>query len=802
MKKLWFAGAMALLLVFLLASPVLGMYYAYIYIKETAGNAYTNVPLMVTANVSQLAAGQFISSTGLDTRVLTGDGYAQTHMLADDKILFVTDLAAHEDKTLIFYTGAASLSHFPIIVGQGGNITTPDHADLEPDWVFQMLASGHFDTSAGANKNILHKQDAFRAWISDTDTLRVAALEAGGGEQWALEWDNFTSGHHYVYAMTDGLAARLYVDDFVTAKDTANLFDTNTVQTHGSTNRYDSRCFYAAGRWWMVYYYDATSFRYITSTDGNVWSSETSIAINDAAGGEEIRNSGTYDAKFRDGYMHITYSSDYADGSDRLMYRRGAPQSDGTIIWCAAWQTVMTYGTSGGYAFGTPRIAIDSDGYPTIQFGWMRNWSTRQYIQSSSKNDGTWGATTEWQIFSTYHQGTEIMHFPNSNKLAVITTARTSGNAYEHTAFRFYNGVSWEPEVDISSYVGDYHGTGQGVSMTADENDNLFVGWAHSTNYVAIYSLAGVWQRVTLNTVSSSYYGRVRVAYNEVSKVVYLLYGTTTGTNYVLVATIDTVDWELSSPVALTPLIGQRIGQGTPAYGSHIGFTMYDTHTYHSYLDLSQYVWNDNANDWYWMQNDVMPYANAFQLGVDGVWQLEYQPQTIVQGTTLPDVSATGSSHPGTIAWGSNPDGIQVSISGLMTDQDQQQYDYTPHIDMGAQDIIRPEPAPLTTDVDMTKLERNPFRPLALVISSSAGVTERLAWLGMGWFALILSMLAVHLGLGARQGEQPMHFILTTLTGMGMAIMFYVTGVFPLWPVILLAFGFIASIVYERMPTL
>ncbi|MFO8022719.1 MAG: hypothetical protein R6U65_09660, partial [Perlabentimonas sp.] len=157
MRKLWLSVLLPLLIVGLLATPVLAMYYAYIYIEESDGNSYTDLPLMVTANVTQLVAGQYISSTGLDTRVLTGDGYAQTHMLADDKILFVTDLEAYENKTLIFYTDAASLSAFPIIVGQGGNITTPDHANLEPDWVFEFLASGYFDSAAGSDKNILYK---------------------------------------------------------------------------------------------------------------------------------------------------------------------------------------------------------------------------------------------------------------------------------------------------------------------------------------------------------------------------------------------------------------------------------------------------------------------------------------------------------------------------------------------------------------------------------------------------------------------------------------------------------------------
>ena len=797
MKRFCRAAVMAVIATLLIAMPVWAMYYAYIYIEETAGNSYSDLPLMVSANVSQLVAGQYISSTGLDTRVLTGDGYPLPHMLASDRILFVSDLEAYEDKTLIFYTGASSLSSFPIIVGHGGNITTPDSPGLEPTWVFQFLASGYFDSSAGVDKNIMYKEDAFRVYISGANTLRVAALETGGGEQWALEDTGFNTGVHSAYTVTDGLAAYLYVDDFDLPEDTVNLFDTNTVQTH-TADRSGGRCFYAAGRYWIIYYYNATSFRYITSTDGNSWTGETTIDIADIGGGEEIQSSTTWDAKFRDGYLHIAYSSDYADGSDRLMYRRGAPQAGGTITWSAVWQTAMTLGTTSGYLFGTPYVAIDSDGYPTILFGWMRNWTTSQWIVESSTNDGTFTSAGEWQMFSNRHAPIDIIHFPDSNEMAVVAVEYDSGNGYEDTWFRYFDGSSWSGPVSIASYVGDFRYCFN--SMTADDDGNLYVGWGTATNYLTIRSASGVWQKIALDAPGSSYDG-VKVCYNENNGVVYMLYITPGTPNYVTARTLDTNEWVLSTPVTLTQLYGYHI-RGTPPYGDHIGLVMTDGGvTYHSYVDLSVYDWNDNGNDWYWMQNNVMPYADYLMMGIDGTWQLEYQPATIIQGTTLPDVSTEGD-HDGTITWGSNPDGVDVSISGLLTDETEDQYDYAPYIDLGGQDIIQPEPATLTGDIDMTKLARNPFRPLALAIAGVGGFSERLAWLGMGWIALIIAMLIVHLGLESRPGEQPEHFILTTVTGLGLSILFYVTGSFPLWPVILLSFGFIASIVYERMPNL
>jgi len=112
----------------------------------------------------------------------------------------------------------------------------------------------------------------------------------------------------------------------------------------------------------------------------------------------------------------------------------------------------------------------------------------------------------------------------------------------------------------------------------------------------------------------------------------------------------------------------------------------------------------------------------------------------------------------------------------------------------GGWDIIEPEPVGMTGDVDLGKLAKNPFRPMVQVIASGAGFTERLAWLLLAIFILIAIMIAVLLW--------TQHMVFTALAGFAVGFMFYSMGVWGLWVVILLAFGLVASIVYERMPTL
>jgi len=56
-------------------------------------------------------------------------------------------------------------------VGYNGYVTIPDAAALELGNNFEIEQYGYIDTSAGADKNLIIKTDAFRTYISATDNI-------------------------------------------------------------------------------------------------------------------------------------------------------------------------------------------------------------------------------------------------------------------------------------------------------------------------------------------------------------------------------------------------------------------------------------------------------------------------------------------------------------------------------------------------------------------------------------------------------------------------------------------------------
>jgi len=194
--------------------------------------------------------------------------------------------------------------------------------------------------------------------------------------------------------------------------------------------------------------------------------------------------------------------------------------------------------------------------------------------------------------------------------------------------------------------------------------------------------------------------------------------------------------------------------------------------------------------------NDGYPYLLWWYDPADMITDINqvvhFQPNAIILGTTLPNRADGGGVYPnGTFSWGDNPAGIEIRLDGFLQPEDV--YRFEP-IMPGGWDIIEPEPSTMTGDVDLGKLAKNPLRPLVQVLSSTSGLTERLAWLMSAIFILIAIMIAVQL--------RTDHMVFTALSGFAVSFLFYSIGVWGLWVVILLAFGLVASIVYERMPTL
>jgi hypothetical protein len=784
MKRILRGVILGIAVVLLVAVPVFAYYYGSLSVVESDGNAHTSLPVIASINASQLSDYGFISATGLDTRVLTGDGYALPHMLANDKVLFVTDLAAHETKSLIFYMGATSLSSFPIIVGYNGSFTTPDDPDLELGYVMEVLISGYFNARvADIGHNILYKEDAFRVWISATNTLRVAALNSTGDEQWEMHYNNFTTGIHTVYIVCNGLHASLYVDSFTVAKDTANLFESSQTLISGTTTTTladtQRQTFYSQGLYWAFYMAAAPNITFKTSANGLSWSGATVIE----AANQSDSNKG-FSVWENNGDVYIAYAAyrGYLGGSqtDKIRYRIGALASNGTIEWGAAWANAVDGGI---WQLNNACIATDASGNYAIVY---RHGAANIMVFVS-------GVSTTQVNTNTYiHSETTITGYPNSTKLFVVWST-TKGHTYPVLTGRYYNGASWSGSVETIDSEQSAYDVSQ-FSAIADDNNNVYVVWnANGAIYLRIRYSDGTWGDKTLVVASGS---SPTVSYNDVNDCIYIVY---ISGNYVY--TIAIAAGELtSSGIIFTPASTSGAIISAAPFGDHIGIIYQSAtdKTLHAYVDFF-WDWNDNSNGWVWMANNTLSYMDEAEIAVDGIVHLHYKPNDIIQGNTLPDIS-TASNNDADITWGTNIGGVTTSMGPLTSSS----YQPAPGVTAGnwstPQDVM-PSTGGESITGGLGTLDTNVFYPIVATLSYLSGLLPGEDPIPIPLMWVLLASIILIIVVAICVAKMP-HQLITALVGLGLIVLFNRMGIYPWWVYLIYVPIAVSILVYERKPAL
>lgn len=227
------------------------------------------------------------------------------------------------------------------------------------------------------------------------------------------------------------------------------------------------KSFYANGRFW-VFYSDGTNVVYRTSTDGTSWSGKTTVRSD--------CNSGEIFSIWFDGtYFHYAYCKEEASAA--IYYRRGTPNSDGTVTWSADEQTAVT--GSSGVTYYQPTIATDDSGYPWIGYRYVSGSTKRPYVTKSSSNTGTWSTASGFPVDLTGWNAAEWVVVPvplTSGKMLVLY------NSFGRVIYaRQWTGSSWGYTSQTSS------ATGEGCSnyySAVNEGDNVHLVFANSTSIV------------------------------------------------------------------------------------------------------------------------------------------------------------------------------------------------------------------------------------------------------------------------------------------------------------------------------
>lgn len=202
MKRLCLSLALAAVATLLIVVPVLAAYYVYI-LTENTGTDYENLALNLTLDVDYLVSEGYVTPSGLDTRVTDSSYLALPHMMADDKVMWVSDLEGNKTTQFIFWTEQAALDSMPVIAGHGGYVTIADNATLEPGDVYAFGVMGYVDMAAGPS--IIYKEDAVTLNVSAAGSTTVGGnltFTPYGGN--SLTASNITSGFMTIMVYCDG----------------------------------------------------------------------------------------------------------------------------------------------------------------------------------------------------------------------------------------------------------------------------------------------------------------------------------------------------------------------------------------------------------------------------------------------------------------------------------------------------------------------------------------------------------------------------------------------------------------------
>jgi hypothetical protein len=207
MKRLCLSLTLAVVVILLIAVPVLAAYYVYIIVENT-GPDYDQLALNFTFDVDYLVSEGFINPSGLDTRVTDASYAVLPHMMADDKIMWVSDLEGDKATQFIFWMQQSDLDSMPVIAGNGGYVSIPDDDALEPSDVYAFGIMGYVNMAAGSDKNIIRKDDALLLSVTNDEELTFAV---DGGN--SLVATSVESGVHAIMIYCDGSEMWMDIDD-------------------------------------------------------------------------------------------------------------------------------------------------------------------------------------------------------------------------------------------------------------------------------------------------------------------------------------------------------------------------------------------------------------------------------------------------------------------------------------------------------------------------------------------------------------------------------------------------------------
>ena len=213
---------------------------------------------------------------------------------------------------------------------------------------------------------------------------------------------------------------------------------------YATTVPHQRKSFYAAGRFW-VFYSDGANMVYCTSTDGLNWTSPETVRLSATRGHR-------FSIWFDETYLHYVYSSGIVNTP--VFYRRGIPESDGSITWSAVEQTAIAAVPS--IINNYTSVSVDSGGYAWIGYSRLDlaapyPYDPTSYVTKSSTTTGIWVTDGGFPYsFPSLSKLTYISIIPlTDNKMLAVYVY----NQNERVRANLWDGAAWGSEVATISEI-------------------------------------------------------------------------------------------------------------------------------------------------------------------------------------------------------------------------------------------------------------------------------------------------------------------------------------------------------------
>jgi len=278
------------------------------------------------------------------------------------------------------------------------------------------------------------------------------------------------------------------------------------------------KVFFTATRWWTFFEHTESMYFSSTSDGGVTWATPTLIADT------------YYDFEFAsywDG-THITIVYAKQSTNAHLYYRRGTPQSGGTITWDSA--AVDAYTPTVGDKIADPTVCVNTSNVTFVGFWEKTNGEVHALINTDTSGGWTldsdtelkaiggtiaWSVLTSGKVYASYaiagsgsgspwgklwnsgwgneeNYGTTIGgYFDSFTAVGVgddvhfaYTEDTTSHIEYQKRTY----GVGWGSVAEISTTVGD-----QSVPAISKNGTNLAIFWTDTNKLYVKNCLSGVW---------------------------------------------------------------------------------------------------------------------------------------------------------------------------------------------------------------------------------------------------------------------------------------------------------------------